>query len=90
MHPSNPHRSPPGWTLGRMPARLVERCTLARLADTLERVLPDMAQLGVAMLVVAACAAFGGIDLRLDDDAARLLQPAQPAAVADICGCAAY
>ena len=83
MQPSIPRRSALPRAFRRTRAFLSERCTLARLADGLERVMPDLAQLGVGMLAVAAAAAFGAIDLRIDDAAAAiLLAQAQDAATA--------
>ena len=39
---------------------------LDRCIDRLERVMPDLAQIGLAMLVLAACAAGGWIDLGVE------------------------
>ncbi len=59
---------------------------LALLADWLERALPDMAQIGVGMLIVAACVASGWIDLGMDEATTLAMQQGQEAAAAGMPG----
>ena len=63
---------------------------LALLTDGLERAMPDMAQIGVGMLVLVACVACGWIDLGMDEKSMLALQQAQEAVAADITGYASF
>lgn len=48
--------------------------------DHLERVMPDLPQIGAGMLILAACASCGWIELGIDDATNHALEVAQEAA----------
>ena len=50
------------------------------IIDRLERVMPDLPQLGAGMLILAACASCGWIELGIDDATMQALEAAQEAA----------
>ncbi|MGN6525639.1 MAG: hypothetical protein ACTHL8_04570 [Burkholderiaceae bacterium] len=56
----------------------------------LERVMPDLPQIGVAMLIVAGCAACGWLDLDVDDVTSQALQAAQQGSAPEVSGATAY
>ena len=56
----------------------------------LERVMPDLPQIGVAMLIVAGCAACGWLDLDVDDVTSQALQAAQQGSAPEVAGATAY
>lgn len=52
--------------------------------DRLERAMPDLAQIGVGMLVLFACAACGWINMGGDDTTRTTLQGAQDATASEV------
>lgn len=47
------------------------------IIDRLERVMPDLSQIGAGMLIIAACASCGWIELGIDDATVHALEAAQ-------------
>jgi len=52
-------------------------CGLDGIIDRLERVMPDLPQIGAGMLILAACASCGWIELGIDDATRQALEAAQ-------------
>ena len=60
------------------------------LIDRLERVMPDLSQIGAGTLILAACTACGWIGLGVDDAARQVLEAAQESAAQDGSGPLGY
>lgn len=63
---------------------------LDRIIDRLEHVMPDLPQIGAGMLILAACASCGWIELGIDDATSQALEAAQDAAAQDAPGPIAF
>jgi len=59
---------------------------LDEIIDRLERVMPDLPQIGVGMLIVAACASCGWIAPGVDDVTRQALESAQDVAAPEVPG----
>lgn len=64
--------------------------TVDEVIDRLERVMPGLAEIGMGMLIVVACASFGWIDLGLDDATTRALETARNDAALEAPGSIAF